>query len=90
VVVELVYRQEIVIKMELMVVPVVAEAVVIQIVQVDQVILLQSLRLKETMVVVMLVVLLLQITKVVEVVVQQVLVNPHKGQLVVVVVLELV
>ena len=87
---ELVYRQEIVIKMELMVVPVVAEAVVIQIVQVDQVILLQSLRLKETMVVVMLVVLLLQITKVVEVVVQQVLVNPHKGQLVVVVVLELV
>ena len=38
----------------------------------------------------MLVVPLLQITKVVEVVVQQLLVNPHKGQLVVMVELELV
>ena len=67
---ELVYRQEIVIKMELMVVPVVAEVVVIQTVQVDQVILLQLLHLKETMVEGTIVVLLLQITKVVEVVEQ--------------------
>ena len=87
---ELVCHQDVVLEMDLMVVLVVAEVVVIQIAQVDQVILLQSLRLKETMVEGTIVVLLLQITKVVEVVVQQLLVNLHKGQLVVMVELELV
>ena len=87
---ELVCHQDVVLKMDLMVVLVVAEAVVIQIVMVDQAILLQLLHLKETMVEEIIVVPLLQITKVVEVEEQQLLVNPHKAQLVVMVELELV